>query len=148
MTDEAHSIGKIAAKIGCAILFVAFLIFSPGLLFVAMLITMSERTIFDRVASPDGSYEARVQFDDAGALSGFERVVFVKRPWNPSDTPRLSCRAFWGHGRAEIELKWRDASTLEVRHHFAPQNVADKVSRCGSIAIITTPVAPFEDFGP
>lgn len=137
---------KIVGMSGCLILFVAFLLISPGLFLGAMLIAGSERTIYERVESPDGSHEARVQFDDGGALSGFERLVFVKSTWNPSDEPLLSCRAFWGHGQADINLRWLDDSTLLVEHHVAPDNVAHVATECGSVRIATMAVQPFEDF--
>lgn len=121
-------------------------VISPGLLLGAMLIAGSERTVYERVKSPDGRYEARVQFDDGGAISGFERVVLVKRVWNPSDAPLLSCRAFWGHGQARVDLHWLDPSTLLVRHHFAPENIADVVTHCGSTKILTKAVRPYENF--
>ena len=87
-----------------------------------------------------------MQFDDGGALSGFERLVFIKGWWNPSDAPLLSCRAFWGHGQAEIKLRWKDTTTLVIEHHVAPENVADVATNCGSIRIETQPTPPFENF--
>lgn len=119
---------------------------SPGLLLGAMLIAGSERTVYERIKSPDGWSEARVQFDDGGALSGFERIVFVKHTWNLSDTPLLSCRAFWGHGEARIDLRWLDPSTLLIRHHVAPENIAAVATHCGSTKILTQAVQPYEDF--
>jgi hypothetical protein len=136
----------VLAGVGCILLLLVLIVLGPGLLFGAMLIAGSERTIFERVASPDGWNEARVQFDDGGAISGFERIVFVKHTWNPSDAPLLSCRAFWGHGQAKINLSWADSSTLLVRHHVAPENIADVATDCGSIKIVAEAVPPFEDF--
>jgi len=118
----------------------------PGLVLGLMLVAGSERTIYKRAKSPDGWHEARVQFDDGGAISGFERLVFVKHAWNRSDAPLLSCRAFWGHGQAKIDLRWIDSSTLLIRHHVAPKNVAAVVKRCGSIKISTEAVLPYENF--
>ena len=137
---------KIIGVSGCLILLVGFILISPGLLLGAMLIAGSERTIYAREVSPGGSHEARVQFDDGGAVSGFERLVFVKSTWNPSDKPLLSCRAFWGHGQADIDLRWRDDSTLIVEHHVAPDNVVRVASKCGSVRIVTVAIEPFEDF--
>jgi hypothetical protein len=111
-----------------------------------MLIAGSERTIYERAKSPDGWNEARVQFDDGGAISGFERLVFVKHTWNPSDAPLLSCRAFWGHGQAAIDLQWVDSSTLLIRHHVAPRNIAAVAKHCGSVRIETQAVLPYENF--
>ncbi len=69
---------KIFRVSGCLILTAGFVLISPGLFLGAMLIAGSERTIYERAESPNGSHEARVHFDDGGALSGFERQVFVK----------------------------------------------------------------------
>jgi hypothetical protein len=137
---------KIFRVSGCLILSAGFVLISPGLFLGAMLIAGSERTIYERAESPNGSHEARVQFDDGGALSGFERLVFVKSTWNPSDAPLLSCRAFWGHGQADIDLSWQDETTLVIEHHVAPDNVAHFESNCGSVRIVTSAVEPFEDF--
>jgi hypothetical protein len=138
--------GKIASGVGCVLLVVLTVPVLPGLLLGAMLIAGSERTIYERAKSPDGSHEARVQFDDGGAVSGFERVVFVRHSWNPSDQPLLSCRAFWGHGEAKIALRWIDSSTLAIEHHVAPKNVADVADHCGPVRIIAKPIPPFENF--
>jgi hypothetical protein len=132
-------------RAGFILLLFGFIVVSPGLLLGLMLIAGSERTIYQRVKSPDGWSQARVQFDDAGAISSFERVVFVKHAWNPSDAPLLSCRAFWGHGQAKVELRWTDSSTLVVRHHVAPKNIADVSRHCGATRIVTEPVLPYED---
>ena len=135
-----------AKGVGCVLLSVVIVILLPVLLLGGALIAGSERSVFQRVKSPDGWQEARVQFDDGGAVSGFERLVLVKNAWNPSDSPMLSCRAFWGHGEAQIDLKWQDSSTLVVAHHVAPKNVADYATNCGSVKIVLKPTEPFEDF--
>ena len=106
----------------------------------------SERTIYQREKSPDGWHEARVQFDDAGAVSGFSRLVFVKHAWNGSDDPLLSCRAFWGEGQSDVNLSWIDSRTLLIRHHFAPQNVEAVAKNCGPVRIIAKPVPPYESY--
>ena len=136
----------LAKGIGCVLLSVVIVILLPLLLMGGALIAGSERSVFQRAKSPDGWHEARVQFDDGGALSGFERLVLVKSAWNPSDSPMLSCRAFWGHGEAKIDLNWADSSTLVVAHHVSPKNVADYATNCGSVKIVLKPTAPFEDF--
>ena len=138
--------GKIAAGLGCAVLGIAFIFMLPGLLLGGMLIEGSVRTVYERETSPDGSYEARVQFDDAGAVSRYERVVFLKRVGNPSDAPLLSCLAFWGHGEADIDLSWRDDRTLIVEHHVAPENIAEVKGNCGPVRIVPKAVKPFEKF--
>jgi len=116
----------------------------PGALLGILLIAGSERSVFERVKSPDGWHEARVQFDDAGALSGFARLVFVKHDWNMSDEPLLSCRAFWGEGQAKVDLKWLTDNTLLIEHHFAPDHVEATAQNCGPVRIIARSVRPFE----
>jgi hypothetical protein len=106
----------------------------------------SERNIFQREKSPDGWHEARVQFDDAGAVSGFSRLVFIKHTWNSSDEPLMSCRAFWGDGEADVKLAWIDSSTLLIQHHFAPQNVEAVAKNCGPVRIIAKSVPPHERY--
>ena len=108
----------------------------PGFLFGAALVAGSERTIYERTTSPDGWHDARVQFDDAGAVSRFSRLVFVKHRWNPSDEPLLSCRAFWREGEAAVHLKWIDDRTLLIRHAFPAEDVQAVAARCGSIRIV------------
>lgn len=146
MEGKAKTAGKVAGVLGCGILFVGGLLLLPGLFLGLLLIAGSERTIYQRVVSPDGWHEARVQFDDGGAISGFERLVFVKHTWNVSDAPLLSCRAFWGHGQAKINLRWVDSSTLLIAHHVAPKNIAATSEKCGPIKIVTRAVEPFESF--
>lgn len=142
----ANRLIGLAIGAGCLLIGLGIVLVGPGLIFGLMLVATSERSIFDRARSPDGWNEARVQFDDAGAVSGYERLVFVKNAWNPSDEPLLSCRAFWGHGEAEIDLQWRDSSTLLISHHVAPKNIVFVAERCGSIRIVAKAVHPFEDF--
>jgi hypothetical protein len=137
---------KIGCKIGCIALAVLLVVASPVLMLPIMLIAGSERTIYERANSTDNWHEARVQFDDGGAISGFERLVFVKHAWNFSDAPLLSCRAFWGHGEAKIHLRWIDSSTLVIEHHVAPKNVAAVSSQCGSVKIVLRPMLPYENF--
>lgn len=112
---------KVGAGALCVLLGLGLLVLVPGLGLGLLLIAGSERTIYKRATSPDRWNEARVQFDDAGAISGFERLVFVKHAWNPSDAPLLSCRALWGHGQAKIDVHWIDSSTLLIRHHVSPE---------------------------
>lgn len=123
------------------------------LLIVGFLVAMtmlfsgwSQRTIYQRAKSPDGWHEARVQFDDAGALSDFSRLVFVKHTWNGGDEPLMSCRAFWGNGEADVKLSWADNNTLVIRHHFAPQNVEAVAKNCGSVRIVAQSVPPYESY--
>nr|NUR36664.1 hypothetical protein [Sphingomonas sp.] len=130
----------VAGVLGCLIVLLAF----PGILLGAMLTVGSQRTIYERAKSPDGWHEARVQFDDAGAVSGFSRLVFVKHSWNASDEPLLSCRAFWGDGEAKVHLRWLNSSTLVIEHHFAPSNVEAVASNCGAVRIIARPEPPYE----
>ena len=132
---------KIGAGIGCV---GAIVVLAPALLLGGLLVAGSERTIFARAQSPDGWHEARVQFDDGGAMSGFSRLVFVKPSWNKSDAPLLSCRAFWGDGQAKVRLSWVNSSTLLIEHHFAQENVEATAENCGSVRIVAKAVAPFE----
>ena len=111
-------------------------VFGPGLLLGGLLIAGSERTIFERATSPDGWHDARVQFDDGGAISSFSLLVFVKRRCNPSDQPLLSCRAFWGEGEEAVHLRWLNSSTLLIRHAFRPADVQATADHCGPIQII------------
>jgi hypothetical protein len=96
----------------------------------------SERTIYQRTTSPDGWHEARVQFDDGGAISSFSRLVFVKHRWNGSDEPLLSCRAFWGEGERTVHLRWLDNDTLLIEHGFFSEEVEAVEDHCGSVRIM------------
>lgn len=133
------SIARGFAGIGCLVLLV---ILAPGMLLGTLFWLGAERTVFERARSPDGWREARVQFDDAGAITGFARVVFVRSRLVPLDTPWLSCRAFWGSGEAPVRLSWPDNRTLLVRHGFSADQVEDVAERCGSIRIVTRPLTP------
>ena len=121
---------------GCLGLLACLVVLVPGLVLGGLLIAGSERTIFERTTSPDGWHDARVQFDDGGALSSFSRLVFVKHHWNRSDEPLLSCRAFWGDGEAAVHLRWLNSSTLLIRHSFPASDVQAMADHCGSIRII------------
>ena len=127
---------------GCGILLLVLLVLTIALGW--LIDSGSTRTIYQRAKSPDGWHEARVQFDDAGALSSFSRLVFVKHTWNTSDEPLLSCRAFWGDGEAKVRLAWQDSRTLMIEHHFAPQNVKAVAQSCGPIRVIVRATPPFE----
>jgi hypothetical protein len=113
------------------------LILGPGSLLGFFLIFGSQRTIFERALSPDALHEARVQFDDAGALSTFDRMVFLKSRWNPSDAPLLSCRAFWAEGVGIVHLRWLNRHELLIQHDFPPRAVKAVSAGCGSIQIAT-----------
>ena len=126
-------IGQIA---GCLGLLACAVVLAPVLLLGGLLIAGSERTIYERIVSPDGWHDARVQFDDGGAVSSFSRLVFVKHHWNRSDAPLLSCRAFWGDGEAAVHLRWLDSSTLLIRHSFPTDAVEATADHCGPIRII------------
>ena len=127
--------------IGGGLLLAGLLSLSPVFLFGLAFVLGSERTVYERSPSPSGWREARVQFDDAGALSEFERVVFIKDRWNPSDAPLLSCRAFEADGEGAVHLKWLDDRTLLIRHAFPAGDVRAVASRCGPIRIITGELA-------
>jgi hypothetical protein len=122
------------AFIGCIGLTILSLPLFGGLLLGTAFWLGSQRTIYQRVESPDGKYEARVQFDDAGAISGWAKTVFVRRAWLPLDTPWLSCPAFWGEGTDHIRLSWPDNHTLVVVHGFKPDDASSN-STCGSVRI-------------
>ena len=104
---------------GAALVVVVVVVLVPGLLLGGLLVLGSVRTIYERAGSSNGWNEARVQFDDGGAVSSFSRLVFVKSRLNPSDEPLLSCRAFWGEGEAAVHLRWLDEQRLLIRHAFA-----------------------------
>ena len=129
-----------ASKIGCGtscLVIAVFLIFvGPGGILGLALFAGSQRTIFERSTSPDGSYEARVQFDDCGAPCGFARVVYVRSAWFDLDSPRWSCRAFVGDGIAPVSLSWSDDRTLVIAHGFALSDVGDVVAACDGVRII------------
>jgi len=78
-----------------------------------------------------------VQFDDAGAITGWSKIVLVRPAWLRLDTPWLSCRAFLGNGTDQVRLSWQDNATLMVRHGFAPDEVIDAPQRCGQTRILT-----------
>lgn len=122
-------LGAIALALGLTVVL-------PGVLLGVALIAGSQRTVFERAESPDGQKEARVQFDDAGAISSVDRIVFVKDRWNPSDEPLFSCRAFWADGENAIHLRWADNRTLEIRHGFPSTAIEAQAARCGSVRII------------
>lgn len=127
---------RIGIGIGCLGLLAGIVLLGPGLLLGGLLIAGSERTIYERATSPDGWHDARVQFDDGGAISSFSRVVFVKHHWNRSDEPLLSCRAFWGHGEQAVHLLWIDSTTLLIRHAFPTTDVEATADHCGPIRIV------------
>jgi hypothetical protein len=133
---DAKRIVKMVAGLGCFGLLLCLVPIVPGLMLGGMLIMGSERTIYQRAVSPDGWHEARVQFDDAGAISSFSRLVFIKHRWNGSDEPLLSCRAFWGAGEEAVHLHWIDSSTLLIQHGFQSQDVEAVADHCGPIRII------------
>lgn len=109
----------------------------PGLFLGVALWSASERTIYSRQVSPDGRFEARVQFDDCGAACGWAKIVYVKRRWIPSDTPLASCLAFAGDGTGQVRLEWLNDHTLLVRHGFPANQVEDGAALCGSTTIRT-----------
>jgi hypothetical protein len=121
-----------------ALVFVVFL--APATLLGMAMAFGSERTVFERATSPSGWREARVQFDDAGAVSGFSRLVFVKPRWNVSDAPLLSCRAFWADGEEAVHLRWLDSRTLLIEHAFAPDAVQAVASHCGPVRLVVRAV--------
>jgi hypothetical protein len=131
------------AGLGCAVLFVA----ASPLFFGLALAANSERTVYERVNSPGGWKQARVQFDDCGAACSFHRVVFVRSRLLPLDSPLLSCRAFLANGEAAVKLSWLNDSTLMIQHHFNPKNVEDVATHCGSVAIVAKAIQPFEAYG-
>ncbi|WP_267380323.1 MULTISPECIES: hypothetical protein [unclassified Sphingomonas] len=134
------------AILGCVALVIVLTPIGMGFALGAALALGAKRNVYERVKSPDGWHEARVQFDDGGALSGFERLVWLKHSWNVSDEPLLSCMAFWADGEAKVDLAWQDSSTLIVTHHVAPKNIREIGSHCGPIRIIARAAQPFENF--
>lgn len=123
-------------RIGCFAVLAAIVFLSPWLLFGILLVSGSQRTVYERTLSPDGWHDARVQFDDAGALSSFSRLVFVKHHWNVSDEPLLSCRAFWADGENSVHVRWIDDRTLMIRHQFPREAVQAVADHCGPVRII------------
>lgn len=117
-----------------ALVFAVFL--APATLLMLAITFGSQRTVFERAISPGGWREARVQFDDAGAISGFSRLVFVKPRWNVSDAPLLSCRAFWADGEAAVHLRWLDDRTLLIEEGFEPASIQAVANHCGSVRLI------------
>ena len=128
---------RVLALLGCVGLIVLALPILGGLLLGGLFWLGSERTIYQRVKAPGGWTEARVQFDDGGAMTGWNKIVFVRPSWLVLDNPWLSCRAFFGDGTDHIRLAWRDNSTLLIRHGFAPEKVMDTTKTCGSTRIVT-----------
>ena len=126
----------LALAAAVAVVALGAIIVVPGLLLGIALSLGSQRTVFARVTSPDGWNEARVQFDDAGAVSSFDRIVFVKNRWNPSDEPLLSCRAFWADGEDSVHLRWLDQHTLLIRHAFPSQAIEAVAPKCGAVRIV------------
>lgn len=128
---------KLAGVLGCLTLSVGLIVIGPGVIFVLLLWAASERTIYSRVASPDGSREARVQFDDCGAPCGWEKAVFVRSVFIPLDSPVFSCLAFQGSGTSRVRLEWVGKERLLVHHGFGAREYAVPASACGSVAIST-----------
>jgi hypothetical protein len=128
-------IGKIAGGVGCLAIVALLILLGPGILLGIALSAGAERTIYERAVSPDGWHDARVQFDDAGAVSSFSRLVFVKHHWNRSDDPLLSCRAFWADGEAPVHLRWLDNRTLLIQHGFSAGDVQATADHCGTVRI-------------
>jgi hypothetical protein len=83
-----------------------------------------------------------VQFDDAGAISSFSRLVFVKHRWNHSDAPLLSCRAFLGKDEAVVHLRWLDNITLLITHGFRHGEVQAVARHCGPVRIVVKELSP------
>ena len=133
-------LGIVCSGIGCVGLLACLVAFEPGLLLGALFVAGSKRTIYERAISPDGWHDARVQFDDAGAISDYARSVFVKHSWNFSDAPLLSCRAFWGDGEAAVHLRWLDDSTLLITHGFEQGAIEAVADHCGPIRVIVAPL--------
>lgn len=123
-------------RIALALFSIGLVIISPGLLLGIALSLGEQRTVFERSVSPNDQREARVQFDDGGAISGFDRIVFIKSRWNPSDEPLLSCRAFWADGEAAVHLRWLNDQTLEVQHAFRPEDIRAEASHCGHVRVV------------
>ncbi len=96
----------------------------------------SVRTIYERASSPDGAYEARVQFDDGGAVSRFSRLVFIKPHTLSSDEPSLSCRAFWGDGQAAVHLRWLGDRILVIHHAFPTNAITAQTASCEGVRIV------------
>ncbi|MEO5865908.1 MAG: hypothetical protein ABIQ19_02225 [Sphingomonas sp.] len=130
---------RIALTLATILGLVLAFVVGPIVLFTLALAGGSSRTIYERSISPDGWHDARVQFDDAGALSSFSRLVFVKHHWNTSDEPLLSCRAFWADGEQPVHLRWLDSDTLLITRGFAASDVRTATDRCGPIRIIVRP---------
>jgi hypothetical protein len=136
-TRSQYSVGVtigIARAIGCLAATAMALIGGPLLLIALMFWLTAERTVYSRAMSPDGSHEARVQFDDCGATCGWAKGVFLKSAWLPLDTPHLSCAAFWGDGTDRVKLEWSDDSTLIIHHGFT-EGSFDAAETCGSVSV-------------
>lgn len=125
--------------LGCAGLILCASVLAPGILLGLALSAGSVRSVYERATSPDGWYDARVQFDDGGAISSFSRLVFVKHHWNPSDEPLLSCRAFWADGEKAVHLTWINSSTLLITHGFQSSEIEAEADHCGPIRVIVKP---------
>ena len=125
------------ALIGCVGLVIVATPILGGLLLGGLFWLGSERTIYQRISSRDGRTEARVQFDDGGAMTGWSKIVLVRSRWLILDNPWLSCRAFLGDGTDHVKLTWRDDATLVIRHGFSPNKVMDSNGNCGSTKIVT-----------
>ena len=108
-----------------------------GLMLAGMFWLASERTIYQRVQSPDQKIEARVQFDDAGAATGWAKVVYIRPKWIPLDTPQFSCRAFWGDGTNNVKLIWTQRNELQIRHGFRKDEVMELVRKCSGTWIVS-----------
>jgi hypothetical protein len=135
MVPHGHPISKITAGVGCLAAIGVVILLGPGILLGIALSAGAERTIYERAVAPDGWHDARVQFDDAGAVSSFSRLVFVKHHWNHNDDPLLSCRAFWAEGDAPVHLRWLDSRTLLIQHGFSAGEVQAVADHCGPIRI-------------
>ena len=85
-------------------------------------------TVYQRVLSPDGKVEARVQMTDCGATTGFSRVIWVKQAGSKDDDGQ-ECRALALEGEPRVQLNW-DGKFLNIRHDAIPSDVTSTSAIC------------------
>ena len=95
----------------------------------------SSTTVFERSPSPNGRYEARVEFSDCGAACSFSRDVIVRRV----GVPFSDCAALTVDGEWPLSLQWADNTHLMIGDPAPPTERRSKSESCGTVDIKVEP---------
>lgn len=112
-----------ARRAGCAVLAVAAVAAAPFVLLYGVWIVGggNHRAVEQRLVSPDGRFEVRVQNDVRGSIQPMQWVVYVKPAGVRSDDPDASCAVAEVHGEdgwRAVRPQWRGGALLL---HSVPQ---------------------------